>query len=76
MSNGLRRTISKEKEEELYNNIKQKYDDQTSPYYAAARLWVDEIIEPKDTRTILIKSLNIVNNSNQNKRANYGVFQV
>ena len=42
--------ISKEKEEELYNNIKQKYDDQTSPYYAAARLWVDEIIEPLETR--------------------------
>ena len=42
--------ISKEKEEELFNSIKKKYDDQTSPYYAAARLWVDAIIDPIQTR--------------------------
>ncbi len=42
--------ISKEKEEELFNSIKKKYDDQTSPYYAAARLWVDAIIDPVQTR--------------------------
>ena len=42
--------ISKEKEEELFNRIKKKYDDQTSPYYAAARLWVDAIIDPVQTR--------------------------
>ena len=42
--------ISKEKEEELFKRIKKKYDDQTSPYYAAARLWVDAIIDPVQTR--------------------------
>ena len=42
--------ITKEKEEELFNRIKKKYDDQTSPYYAAARLWVDAIIDPVQTR--------------------------
>ena len=42
--------ISKEKEEELFNRIKKKYDDQTSPYYAAARLWVDAVIDPVQTR--------------------------
>ena len=42
--------ISKEKEEELFNRIKKKYDDQTSPYYAAARLWVDAIIDPVQKR--------------------------
>ena len=42
--------ISKEKEQELFNRIKKKYDDQTSPYYAAARLWVDAIIDPVQTR--------------------------
>ena len=42
--------ISKEKEDELFNRIKKKYDDQTSPYYAAARLWVDAIIDPLETR--------------------------
>ena len=42
--------ISKQKEDELFNRIKKKYDDQTSPYYAAARLWVDAIIDPVQTR--------------------------
>ena len=42
--------ISKEKEKELFNNIKKRYDDQTKPYYAASRLWIDAIIDPKDTR--------------------------
>ena len=42
--------ISKKKEYELFNRIKKKYDDQTSPYYAAARLWVDAIIDPVQTR--------------------------
>ena len=68
--------IDDNEKESIYNKIKSKYDKQSEITYGAARLWVDEIIEPKDTRTILIKSLNIVNNSNHNKRANYGVFQV
>ena len=42
--------ITKEREEELYNKIKDRYDEQISPYYAAARLWTDAIIDPKDTR--------------------------
>ena len=42
--------ISKEKEKELFNNIKKRYDDQIKPYYAASRLWIDAIIDPKDTR--------------------------
>ena len=42
--------ITKSKEEELFQNIKKKYDEQTSPYYAAARLWMDAIIDPVDTR--------------------------
>jgi acetyl-CoA carboxylase carboxyltransferase component len=42
--------ISKEKEKELFNEIKKKYDSQIKPYYAASRLWLDAIIDPKDTR--------------------------
>ncbi|NCP46529.1 MAG: acyl-CoA carboxylase subunit beta, partial [Flavobacteriales bacterium] len=42
--------ITKEKEDELYNRIKDRYDEQISPYYAAARLWTDAIIDPLDTR--------------------------
>ena len=45
--------ISKVKEEELFNRIKKKYEDQTSPYYAAARLWVDAIIDPVQTLSLI-----------------------
>jgi len=68
--------ISNEEKNSIYNNIKDKYDKQSQITYGAARLWVDDIIEPKDTRLILIRSLKIVNNSNLNKKPNYGVFQV
>jgi acetyl-CoA carboxylase carboxyltransferase component len=68
--------ISSEEKNSIYNNIKDKYDKQSQITYGAARLWVDDIIEPKDTRLILIRSLKIVNNSNLNKKPNYGVFQV
>ena len=68
--------ISSEEKNSIYNNIKDKYDKQSQITYGAARLWVDDIIEPKDTRLILIRSLKIVNNSDLNKKPNYGVFQV
>lgn len=42
-----------EGEQEMFNEIKAKYDTQTSPYYAAARLWVDGIIDPRKTREYL-----------------------
>ena len=42
--------VSEEEKEALLNKITERYDRQTSPYYAAARLWVDEIIDPRDTR--------------------------
>ena len=68
--------ISSEEKNSIYKDIKDAYDKQSKITYGAARLWVDEIIEPKDTRLILIRSLKIVNNSNKNKKPNYGVFQV
>ena len=43
--------VSKRDEEELLKKITERYDRQTSPYYAAARLWVDEIIDPRTTRS-------------------------
>lgn len=68
--------ISDEDKSEIYNKIKSSYDKQSNIEYGAARLWVDEIIEPKDTRLVLIKSLCLVSNSNLSEKANYGVFQV
>ena len=68
--------ISDKDKSEIYNKIKSSYDKQSDIKYGAARLWVDEIIEPKDTRLVLIKSLCLVSNSNISEKPNYGVFQV
>lgn len=40
-------------EQKLLEDIKGRYEEQTSPYYAAARLWVDAIIDPRETRKII-----------------------
>jgi acetyl-CoA carboxylase carboxyltransferase component len=42
--------VTPEEEQALLDKITQGYEEQTSPYYAAARLWVDAIIDPRDTR--------------------------
>lgn len=48
---------SEDDELKLVDSIKEKYDSQTTPYYAAARLWVDAIIDPRETRTTLSEAL-------------------
>ncbi|MCM5663574.1 acyl-CoA carboxylase subunit beta [Galbibacter mesophilus] len=67
--------ITKEKEEELFNQIKSKYDEQVSPYYAAARLWTDAIIDPLDTRTWISMGIEAANHSPIEKPFNMGVLQ-
>jgi acetyl-CoA carboxylase carboxyltransferase component len=69
-------TITKEKEEELFNKIKSRYDNQVSPYYAAARLWTDAIIDPLDTRTWISMGIEAANHSPVEKPFNLGVLQV
>ncbi len=68
--------ITPENELELLNNIKNKYNIQTKPEYAAARLWVDDIIDPRKTRSIISKCLEACNNNNQMEHFNTGVIQV
>ncbi len=67
---------SEEDKEKIYNQIKDKYAKQSDPRYAAARLWIDEIINPLDTRKIIIESLDIVKNEGEIKKATYGAIQV
>jgi acetyl-CoA carboxylase carboxyltransferase component len=55
--------ISKEKEKELFSAIKKKYDAQIKPYYAASRLWLDAIIDPKDTRKWISIGIEAANNN-------------
>ncbi|THH41272.1 acyl-CoA carboxylase subunit beta [Neolewinella litorea] len=45
--------VTEQEEQELLKRITERYDHQTSPYYAAARLWVDELIDPRDTRAYI-----------------------
>ena len=60
----------------MYQEIKAKYDEQENCKYGAARLWVDEIINPLDTRKILINALNILNNQDKIPAPNFGILQV
>ena len=69
-------TISAEKEKQLLDEIRNRYEDQTSPYYAAARLWVDAIIDPLDTRQIISECLKAVANNEHLEDFKMGVVQV
>jgi acetyl-CoA carboxylase carboxyltransferase component len=68
--------ITPEKEAELYNTIKNRYDEQISPYYSAARLWTDAIINPIDTRTWISMGIEAANNAPIEKPFNVGIIQV
>ena len=69
-------TLSPEREQELLENIQKKYDEQTSPYYAAAHLWVDAIIDPLDTRQWISMGIEAANGAPLKKTFNMGVLQV
>lgn len=69
-------TITEEKEKELLDRIQGNYDKQTSPYYAAARLWVDAIIDPLDTRKWISMGIEMANHAPIERSYNPGVIQV
>ena len=64
-----------EEEKKLYDDIKGRYDKHTTPQYAAARLWVDAIIDPLDTRKWISMGIEAANNAPVEK-FNVGVLQV
>jgi acetyl-CoA carboxylase carboxyltransferase component len=68
--------IDPEDEKNLLDEIKGRYDKQTSPYYAAARLWVDEIIDPADTRRIIAEGIKAANHNPVIAEFKTGVIQV
>ncbi|HQT21731.1 MAG: methylcrotonoyl-CoA carboxylase [Sphingobacteriales bacterium 17-39-43] len=67
--------ITQEKEDELLNEIKDRYDAQTTPYYAASRLWVDGIIDPLETRKVISMGIEAANQSPIEKSFNAGILQ-
>src|SRR5690554_2740769 len=68
--------ISEEDEKKLYDQIKDRYDEQISPYYAAARIWTDAVIDPLDTRTWISMGIEAANHAPIEKPFNLGVIQV
>jgi acetyl-CoA carboxylase carboxyltransferase component len=68
--------IAKKDEEELLKTITEKYDKQTSPYYAASRLWIDAIIDPRETRKIISMGIEAANHSPITSKYNPGIIQV
>lgn len=67
--------ITPEREKEILSKIEKKYEDSTSPYYAAARLWLDAIIDPKDTRKWLSMGIEMADHAPATKQFNPGVIQ-
>ena len=68
--------ITEAQEKELFNKIKQGYDKQISPYYAASRLWTDAVIDPLDTRKWISMGIEAANHAPIEKPFNMGVVQV
>lgn len=69
-------TLDAQKEKELFDKIKQRYDNQISPYYAAAHLWTDAIIDPLETRKWISMGIEAADHSPIEKQFNMGVLQV
>ncbi|RYY40432.1 MAG: acyl-CoA carboxylase subunit beta [Chitinophagaceae bacterium] len=68
--------ITPEAESELLQRIKGRYETQTTPYYAASRLWVDAIIDPTDTRSVISEAIHAAQHAPITKAFSTGVFQV
>ena len=69
-------TFDAEKEKALFSAIKQRYDHQISPYYAAARLWTDAIIDPLETRKWISMGIEAADQAPIKKQFNMGLLQV
>ena len=68
--------VTEEEKAELLKTIEEKYNSELSPYYAAARLWVDGIIDPVETRKVISMGIEMANHAPIAERYNVGVIQV
>ncbi len=67
--------LSPEEEKKLFQEIKSRYDKQTQPLYAASRLWVDDIIDPRKTREYISMAISVANHNPEIPKFNVGVIQ-
>lgn len=70
------KSVSDEEKKRVYDEIKSNYERQGNPRYAAARLWVDGIISPHETRRVVIRCLDVAMNNPNIPPPNFGVLQV
>jgi len=68
--------VEPEEEKKLLDTIVERYQKQTMVYYAAARLWVDAIIDPADTRMVISEAITAANHNHKIEEFKTGVFQV
>ncbi len=68
--------ISEEEHQEIVDTISKRYQKQTEPTYAAARLWTDAIINPVDTRKWISMGIEAANHAPITEKFNLGIIQV
>jgi acetyl-CoA carboxylase carboxyltransferase component len=68
-------TVTPEAEKELLDTVTRRYNEQLSPYYAAARLWTDGVIDPLETRQVISMGIEAANHAPLEKKYNVGVIQ-
>jgi 3-methylcrotonyl-CoA carboxylase beta subunit len=67
--------LSDEEKKELYDSVKKTYDEQTDPRYGAARLWIDRIIDPMETRQAITQALEAASLNPEVPEFKVGVLQ-
>lgn len=67
--------ITPEKEKEMFERTRDRYDSQTTPYYAASRLWIDAVIDPTETRKVISMGIEMADHSPITKAYNLGLLQ-
>ena len=67
--------ISKEQQQALLAEIQERFERETNPFFAAARLWVDGIIDPTETRTVVSRGISMGSNNASIRPFNPGVIQ-
>lgn len=67
--------IGRDKQDQLLREIQERYDRETDVYYAAARLWIDAIIDPVETRDVISRGVAMASNNPEIPRFNPGVIQ-
>lgn len=72
---GTGKELTTEEEQKMLDEITDRYNSQLSPYYAASRLWVDGIIDPRQTRQVISESIAAANHSPISRPFNPGVIQ-